>query len=373
MRPVHVQIDAPDPFERGVQRGRFAAHRLQCTWPIYRQLIDVTADIYGGPRIDVSAVAEASLDSLTTWSPALLRELEGVAQGSGLELLTVMSINARTEALALARDGTTECSTVVQLRGRSGTSVSAQTWDWHYDLVDGWHVQTVRGNEHAFVGLTEYGMLAKIGMNDAGLGLHLNLLRHASDGRTSQSEASYGDPAAPIGGVPVHLVAREILGRASTVAEAADLAASAPLTASTVLTVVTEDDAVCLEMCPDGVAVLRPQSGWLVHANHFLDPVLAEGERVMFDLTTTLERQELLSARSKAVDEPLDAEGLARLLAAHDEDGVAVCRHVDRQAPMGYRTATLATVALDPAARSAAVSAGGPGERRDVVTLTATP
>jgi isopenicillin-N N-acyltransferase-like protein len=137
--------------------------------------------------------------------------------------------------------------------------------------------------------------------------------------------------------------------------------------------VVTEDDAVCLEMCPDGVAVLRPQSGWLVHANHFLDPVLAEGERVMFDLTTTLERQELLSARSKAVDEPLDAEGLARLLAAHDEDGVAVCRHVDRQAPMGYRTATLATVALDPAARSAAVSAGGPGERRDVVTLTATP
>ena len=116
---------------------------------------------------------------------------------------------------------------------------------------------------------TEFGIVGKIGVNDAGLGLHFNILHHRDDGRGA--------------GVPVHVVARRILDEAATVEEATAIARSATVSASTVLTVVAWDDerasARCLELSPAGVGVLEPDAdGVLAHTNHFLDPRLARGE-----------------------------------------------------------------------------------------------
>lgn len=341
---------------------------LQQTWPIYQSLFDVTAHDAGREPVDVPAVAHACLDAVSTWSPELLRELEGVSAGSGLSLTTVMALNARTEVFAVA-GGTavSECSTVVQLDGPDGSAVSAQTWDWHEELADGWHVQTVRNGATSYVGLAEFAMLAKIGVNSAGLGIHFNLLRHVSDAQPGYDE---GTPD-PRPGVPVHLVAAAILGGTSTVSEALDLVRSAPIAASTVITVVTPDEAACLEMCPAGVSFVEPSDGWLVHTNHFLDPRLAEGEAVTDFVTTTFERQELLRSRGKAVAAPLDLEEIVALLCAHDDDGVAVCRHPIPGAEHGYRSATLAAVALDVGRRQGQVSEDGPCRRTDVTTLVA--
>ena len=203
-------------------------------------------------------------------------------------------------------------------------------------------------------------------MNEAGLGIHFNLLRHASD------VEEYDDQAAPRpGGIPVHLLARAVLGGTASVAQAVDLISSAPVAASTVITVVTPGEAACVEISPAGVGLVEPADGWLVHTNHFLDARLAAGERVTTDITTTFEREDLLRTRAKATAAPLEVEDLVGLLCAHDEDGVPVCRHADPEAPMGYRTATLATVGIDPRRRTATVSAGGPCRRADISTLTA--
>jgi isopenicillin-N N-acyltransferase like protein len=364
----HLVVDSRDPFERGRARGSFGVQGLRSTWPIYEELFAVTARLAGRPPVDVASAVTPYLDATSAWAPDLLREMEGVAEGSGLGLERIAAVNARTEILALARGcGPTECSTVVQLAGRQGTAVSAQTWDWHADLASGWHVQTVRGDERTFVGLTEYGMLAKIGLNDAGLGVHFNLLRHASDAPDG------GSAGREEGGVPVHLLARRVLGTASTVAEAAEILTAVRSAGSSVITVVTPTEAASVEVSPAGTAVLRPEGEWLLHTNHFLDPVLARGERVTLDATTTFERLEVLRARAKAAREPMGAEDLVRLLAAHEEDGAALCRHPDPAAPFGYRTATLATVTFDPAARSAAVSPGGPCRRTDVTKLSPLP
>jgi len=361
---LHVETESSDPYERGRQRGAQVNKAVERTWPVYQSLFDASAKDAGREPVDVAAVAHACLDAVSVWSPDLLRELEGVAAGSGLSLTTVMALNARTEVFALAGGlALTECSTVVQMHAAGGAALSTQTWDWHEELADGWHVQTVQGDAHAYAGLTEFGMLAKIGVNSAGLGIHFNLLRHDSDGLS--------DRETPLAGVPVHLLAAAILGRTGTVAEAVDLARSAPVAASTVITVVTSDRAACIELCPAGTAVVEPSDGWLVHTNHFLDPGLAEGEAVTRVVTTTFEREEALRSRVKAVPGPLDVEDLTQLLCAHEEDGVAVCRHVDETAELGYRSATLATVALAPAQRQAHVSEDGPCRRTGVTTLTA--
>jgi isopenicillin-N N-acyltransferase like protein len=365
---MHVEIDSTDPFERGRQRGAQVAAPLQATWPIYQSLFAVTARDAGRDPVDISAVAHACLDALSPWSPDLLRELEGVSAGTGLPLTTVMALNARTEVFAVA-GGTsvTECSTIVETAGTAGTALSAQTWDWHEELAHGWHLQTVRKGERSYVGLSEFGMLAKIGVNSAGLGIHFNLLRHVSD-----AQPGYDDQTAALrGGVPVHLVAAAILGSADTVGEALDLVRSAPIAASTVITVVTPEEAACLEMSAAGVGVVEPSDGWLVHTNHFLDPRLAEGEAVTEFVTTTFEREDLLRSRVKAVAGPQDVEELTTMLCAHDEDGASVCRHPGPGDPHGYRSATLATVALDVERRQAHVFEDGPCRRSDVAILTA--
>jgi isopenicillin-N N-acyltransferase-like protein len=365
----HVLVDSAEPFERGRQRGVQVAAHLRWTWPLYEQLFAITARDTGRPAVDVRSLAAECLDAVRSWSPDTARELEGVASGAGVDVSTVMALNARTEVFARARGtGPTECSTLVQLEGPAGTALGAQTWDWHDELSGGWHTQTVRGHPRTFVGLAEHGMLAKIGVNDSGLGVMFNLLRHESDSASSSDSRRQ-----QAGGVPVHLVAHEVLTQATTVGEALELARSAPVLGSTVLTVLTPDAAACLELSPDGVGVVEPAGGWLVHTNHFLDPALATGERVTDDVTTTFERADLLRSRVKKVDERLGEERLVRLLDAHDGDGVSVCRHPLADAQLGYRTATLATVGIDPAQRVAHISAGGPCRRAGVTELIASP
>lgn len=359
--PSHLLVDSSDPFERGRQRGRFAGARLGDTWPVYLDIFAATVASHER-QVDPLAVAAACEGPLGDWCPDLLTEIAGVAAGAGLDPLTVLALNARTEVLAHAGSTATECSTVVEMPAAAAETMSVQTWDWHAELAGGWHTQTVRGDRHSFTGLTEHGVLAKIGVNDAGVGLHFNLLRHRSDG-------------APVGqvrgGVPVHLVARRVLGRAGSLADAVAIIQSAPLCASTVFTVVTEDDAVAVEASPDGVGLVGPADGWLVHTNHFLDDRLAAGERPAAEPVTTYDRQRLLRERVKAVAEPLDVPGLMGLLLAHPEDGAPVCRHPEPSAAVGSRTGTLAVVGLDPAGRRAVVAPGGPCVQAPMTTLTA--
>ena len=63
--------------------------------------------------------------------------------------------------------------------------------------------------------LTEFGVLAKIGVNDAGLGVMLNMLHHGAD-----DQRPVGEPRI---GFPVHVLLRTLLEDCASVDEARDL------------------------------------------------------------------------------------------------------------------------------------------------------
>ena len=98
-----------------------------------------------------------------------------MAAGAGVPLKALLALNARTEVMAGV--GPTECSVV----GAGG--LLAQNWDWHPESAT--VIQIVEHDQGWFVTLTEAGILAKIGLNDAGLGVCLNLLRTTADGGCS--------------------------------------------------------------------------------------------------------------------------------------------------------------------------------------------
>ncbi|MEU8103693.1 C45 family peptidase [Nonomuraea muscovyensis] len=281
----------------------------------------------------VRELAERALASTAAWAPALADEIGGIAAGAGLEPWQVAALNARTEILAAARAvGEGECSTAVVLGGGRPPR-TVQTWDWHDQLRDApllWAFEPRSG--HRVRTFTEIGVLGKIGVNSAGLGVHFNILRHSAD----HAEA----------GVPVHAVARRILDEAISLDEATEIARSARTSASTVITVVTLEGVRALEICPAGVGVVEAGAGGvLLHTNHFLDDGLAVGEDLGTERPGTYARLAHLEERAGELGDP-DPTARARAMTAHAPEA-AVCAHPDPDLPFDQRWETIAVISLD--------------------------
>ncbi|MEU6146896.1 C45 family peptidase [Streptomyces sp. NPDC047081] len=333
--------DTADPAERGHALGVADRTRIRTSITEYRRLFEA---VQVDPAL-LPSYGDQAAEAIRGWAPALHDELAAMARGADVPLWQLGMLNARTEILATVgatADG--ECTTAVYVGG-PGAPHTVQTWDWHEEFAD-----TRTLIRHSGVRtFTEAGILGKIGLNSAGLGLHFNILSHASDGERI--------------GVPVHAVARRILDEAATTAEAVDIARSADVSASTVLTVVTYDghhgDAVCVELSPAGIAVLPPDAdGYLLHTNHFLDPHLATGE-LATSTAGTYPRLEHITAGRKLLASP-DPAHWTELLHAHESDGAPVCCHPQPDLPFHQRWRTLLTVRLDLAEGRLACHAGGP-------------
>ncbi|WP_131104258.1 C45 family autoproteolytic acyltransferase/hydolase [Ornithinimicrobium sufpigmenti] len=334
-----VRIEGSSHRERGLARGRMLAGRI-------RETADGYARLFARKGIgaeDHRAAAVACLDALRAWHPGLHEEAVGIAEGAGLPLVDLGTTLARTEILTLVPDPPSECSTVTYQQ--PGGCVSAQTWDWYAAFATSWHRQEVvpLGGEHAHRGFTEFGMPGKIGLNAAGVGVHLNILRHRDDRP---------------GGVPVHAVLARVLAEATTVGEAVEMVRSAPMSSSSLLTVVGAEEVVMVEVAAGRTGLLQ-RAGWLVHTNHFLAPELQDGAMLTDPASTTQERLAHLEEGVASAPAPQGAGDLLPLLCSAPELNCVARLPDPAQAPED-RTATLATVLLDPARGRVEVSPGIP-------------
>jgi isopenicillin-N N-acyltransferase-like protein len=333
MRLHAFTSETTDPGERGAELGTRFADLLRATSARYLEHFA----LLGIPLARVREIVEGSRAALREWHPALTAESDAAAAAAGIEPWHVAAVGARTEVLAAAH-APGECTTAV-FTPPSGAPETIQTWDWHDHLApDGllWHLRTPARQVKVF---TEFGAPAKIGVNDAGLGVHFNILRHATDGAGA--------------GVPVHAIARGVLEEATTVAEAYEIAASARVSASTVLTVAAVRDghgeAAAIELSPAGVGVVRPgDDGWIVHTNHFLDAALAAGDTVaeLDPTSTTLER--FAHAQQAREGMPgLAARQRAAALCGSAGGAAPVCVRRNESEPLHEQWETLLTIALD--------------------------
>ncbi|MCZ9883471.1 C45 family autoproteolytic acyltransferase/hydolase [Arthrobacter sp. B2a2-09] len=350
-RRAIIAIDALSPFERGVQRSEALGERLLGGLELYRKLFHTV----GVKQETVRADAERIMDEVADWSPGLLDEMRGVASGAGVDLWQIGALNARTEVLSQAlgtRPG--ECSTI----GRVADHVfGVQTWDWHEELDPHWHLQSVAGTKRNFVGLTEHGMLSKIGMNDAGVSVFLNILGHVDD-RPS--------------GVPIHLLTAEILANASSVEEAVEIVRSARVTTSSALTIMDETKAVTAEISPASVVVVLPEKGTLAHTNHFLDHALGKGEKPGLYDPDSQDRLALVHSRLGRYPESTGVDDILPFLYS-DPDQPGICCVPKPGATFGNRWATLATVTMENRKREMRVANGTPIDARAQEWFVMTP
>jgi isopenicillin-N N-acyltransferase like protein len=321
---------------------------IASTFERYRTLFDHK----GGAGLDLQQIGSEVMPAIAAFSSDSADEITGIAAGAGLPVWQVAVLNARTEVLGRCRAaGRGECSTIVAVGDAETPMVAVQTWDWHEEMSDGWLVWTIEHPDGSRVHtLTEFGILGKIGVNSRGLGVMMNLLHHERDGTGVA--------------VPVHVLARSILDRATDLNQALNMIASASASASVALTVVAAQgaDKVALtaEVHPGGPGYLLPDDrGVLVHTNHFLTVPGAWGDRENVIGPDSFFRYELLRQRMQHIT-PRSSADLIGALSSHFGGGGALCCHPDTDSELGARYATLATVTIDVAAGGMTVQAGGP-------------
>ena len=335
------------PHERGVELGQRFAREVAATVAAYRRLL---ATVAAGP-FDVDLWSERAWATIARVAPEHAEEIAGIAQGADLPVEQLAAVNARTELLVAANPtGRTECSTVVSLPpGRP--PVAVQTWDWYDAMSDGWFAWTIPHPDGRVVKtVTEFGMLAKIGVNDRGVGVLLNMLHHRNDAEA----VATGEI-----GHPVHLLSRAILDDAASADQAVEIASLPWTSASTSLTVLDDRrSAASVELFPGGPGSVVPTEGVLVRTNHFVSELGRDGCLASsIGVSTELRREHLLDAFGDRV--PTSAAEVVDAMTHHLPDG-GVCRHphTDTDPVLWHRT--LAVISVDVTARTLEVQADGP-------------
>ncbi|SDS63188.1 isopenicillin-N N-acyltransferase like protein [Brevibacterium sandarakinum] len=364
VRPEVFTSHAADHLQRGAQRGRELRTGIDSAIAGYRRYFEFLSIA----EEDVRGAAAASHARLQEWSPEAAEEVAAVAGAAGVSIDELMEVIARTEIMTLAPASATECSTVSFTR--PGASIAAQNWDWAADFSTLWHINDTGSvpGQLRHVGIAEYGMLGKIGLNEAGVGVLLNILKHEGD-----------EP----GGVPIHMILERVLSKAETLDEALEIIHSATTTSSSIITVVTADDVVQVEIAnakkgerraEDSSASSGVGEGFLLHTNHFLHPDLVPGSLELNATSTSRARQAHLerrleeyagpdgsSSRAGSSGGPESTAELVDILTTGQGEAPVSCTP-DPGAAYGNRSATLVTVQIDPARRQIDLAPGSPAD-----------
>lgn len=173
------------PYTRGQQYGSQARERVRGSVAAYAELFQ---EVAGWDWRRATAEAQRFLPVIDDFAPEYVEELAGIADGAEVAREDVLAINVRTEILysarvrmVLATPVPSECSAFASV-SPDGRVLVGQNWDWTPFARDTVVVlQVVPADGPAFVTVVEAGLLAKFGINSAGLAVMTNALACTED------------------------------------------------------------------------------------------------------------------------------------------------------------------------------------------------
>jgi hypothetical protein len=211
-----------------------------------------------------AAEQEAYLRAAGAWTPSVLEEMRGIAEGAGIPFDPIMEINLADERRVFG------CSSAGLRRGAAGIPVSGQTMD-----TPSWFVglrAAIRSVE-VETGLTSLaftiaGMPALCGVNSNGVGVWCNAL--------------YALPTSGAG-LPVSCIVRRLLS-CRTLAEARSFVESVPHASGQNYLLASPEGIVSLECSARSVVETRGDGSAVWHANHALaSPATADDNSLARD------------------------------------------------------------------------------------------
>ncbi len=344
-------VAAGAPRELGVQYGRAARDRIRRSIEAYTGVFDFWARMTWD---QARAKALAYVPAIRAYDETAVTQLEGMAEGAGLDFEDLLALNLRSEVMfgGTIHGAGHECSAVAALPEATddGHTLLAQNWDWLIHTRDTTVVLEARpGDGPAYVTVVEAGLLAKTGMNENGVGVATN---------TVISDRDAGEP-----GVPYHVILRSLLASRHVSDALARLYRAARCSSANYLVASGDGlaaDAECMPGGPREVLVDPPREGLLVHANHFVSPRFAAGDVGLPTMPDSVFRHARLISLLKPSDGPIGRKRLQAAFADHAGHPFGVCSHEDAKAVYVDQYATIASLVMDLTDRRMWLASGNP-------------
>ena len=326
------------PRELGRQLGEAAREEIQGFAEIALARVNKTVSI---SRQRALAIAQKSAEYAERYSYDMMEELRGMSEGANVPLEEILLLQVRNQLRSEKAGGCTSLSLAPVLNG--GGAMVAQNWD-HDPALDPFTIVLVRrpAGKPALMNITQAGLIAYIGFNDAGIGLCLNTLPA---------------PSREVG-VPHYFTVRGIY-EATSLPGAVDAVRRAERAIAANIMLATPQGPADLEVTLDEVFVLGEKRGLVTHANHCLHAQLADVNDAFAELIQSHSRQARIDKLLRTDRGPLGLHALKKALADHEGYPRSICRHPNDDPETGYWQ-TVFSVIIEADQRRMHVARGTP-------------
>ncbi|MBV1939045.1 C45 family peptidase [Streptomyces sp. BV286] len=348
------------PSQRGRQYGEAVAGQLEAALGYYAEAIGTSS---GLTWPQVTARAARWLGPVQDYAPHLVEEMQGIADGAGVDLLDVLALNARGEVIyddsfsGMREEEPAEgCTSFAAYGAASGDGHvwAGQNWDWRAGVENTVvMLRVVQPPRPTLLMQVEAGQIGRQGANSAGIALNANGL----GGRFDETV-----------GLPQTVIRRSVLDQASITDALNVLCRTRAHIASNALLTCREGFAVDLETTPAGHGWLYPTDGLLVHGNHYqagVPAALAAGYRPLSpDSLVRVPRAEEGLRRLREATGPDETRKLVKqAMSDHFGFPESLCTHSDAREPQVKHWKTLVSSCVDLTSGDYHVTAGTPCDR----------
>ena len=297
-------------------------------------------------------ISREFLPFIRDYSPELLEELEGMAEGSGADFDDLLTLNSRSEAMTLIQRPASDeeeldgCSSVAILPDAMGDghTVLAQNWDTYTWQEYGTIILQVLKDDGAdMMIVTEAGQLARYGMNQAGIALGVNSLHKTYNTK--------------VFGVPSVFVRRKFLEQDRYVDAVNKIFAAESMLPMYYAAAYAGGDAMGFEKLERGHLVLYPENGLIAHSNHLKHPKYAYQ---VDSLGGTLYRDRRILHHLEPKVGSITRADIIEAFKDHFGFPFCVCRHGDERKKELDKISTLGCIIMDTTDKRMWVCKGTP-------------
>ncbi|MBU2644491.1 C45 family peptidase [bacterium] len=338
------------PQNRGIQYGNQCKELIRNTVDFYRSAFKT------GSGLDWDQSLEKAMEFVSyieEYDAEIMEELRGIAEGARCSLGDILAINIRSELLFLLSTqqklDLPSCTAMAAMPEATADRLTflAQNWDW-YDQTRAQCIilKIKQPGRPTIIQLVEAGLIAKTGMNSAGIGMCTNSLV-CDNWRV---------------GVPFHVILRGILNADSMAAAVGAVTKAYRASAGNYMIGHTDGVALNIEAAPETMNFIYPESGTIVHTNHFLvnNPDIKDLIPAMWPYSIT--RNLRASTLVAAARDNIDLEAIKRVLRDHFDKPLSICTHVDRDLLPDSKAQTNASIVLNLSRQELYIAKGPPCE-----------
>ncbi|PYC74968.1 acyl-coenzyme A--6-aminopenicillanic-acid-acyltransferase form [Micromonospora arborensis] len=352
-----IEISGTSALDRGTQYGRAAADLIADAIAYYARAFEHQCGLTWAEVLDRARPWQRLI---ADGFPELHEEMAGIADGAGVSLTEIVTLNCRGEIIydrdfgpARPADETEGCTSFSLTGAAAGDShvYCGQNWDWRHQTASTLMIlRIVQPPKPTLIMQVEAGQIGRHGANSEGLAFNANGL----GGRFDTSV-----------GVPQTLIRRLVLDSSSVSDALRILVETKAHIASNALLTHRSGYSIDLETTPGPIGWEYPSEGLLVHGNHyqaFVPPQLAATHRPTApDSLLRVPRARQGLAAAAVAEKPVDVRSAVHA-AMSDHLGYpdSLCAHPDERLPEVRRWSTLLSSCVDLTTGEYYVAAGTP-------------